>query len=123
MEPINREIIMKNTIRFTVNGRPTTLQVDEDRMLLWILRTELGLTGTKYGCGEGLCGSCTVLIDAQDSPPQGGGEPAIIGIGAMIANGIFDAVGARVLRMPMTPARVRRAVEEARQSPDATHHG
>jgi isoquinoline 1-oxidoreductase len=65
----------------------------------------------------------TVLIDAQDSPPQGGGEPAIIGIGAMIANGIFDAVGARVLRMPMTPARVSQAVEDARQSPDPTRHG
>jgi aerobic-type carbon monoxide dehydrogenase small subunit (CoxS/CutS family) len=56
---------MKNSIRFTLNGRPTTLQVDEDRMLLWVLRTELGLTGTKYGCGEGLCGSCTVLVDSE----------------------------------------------------------
>jgi aerobic-type carbon monoxide dehydrogenase small subunit (CoxS/CutS family) len=62
---INREIIMKNTIRFSVNGRPTTVQVDEDRVLLWVLRTELGLTGTKYGCGEGLCGSCTVLVEGE----------------------------------------------------------
>jgi CO/xanthine dehydrogenase Mo-binding subunit len=65
----------------------------------------------------------TVLIDAQDSPPQGGGEPATIGVGAMIANAVFDAVGARVLRMPMTPKRIRQAVEEARQGPGSSRHG
>ncbi len=51
------------TIRFTLNGRSTSLDADEERMLLWVLRTELGLTGTKFGCGEGFCGSCTVLVD------------------------------------------------------------
>jgi aerobic-type carbon monoxide dehydrogenase small subunit (CoxS/CutS family) len=56
---------MKTTIRFTLNGRETELAVDDQRMLLWVLRTELGLTGTKFGCGEGLCGSCTVLLDRQ----------------------------------------------------------
>jgi len=56
---------MTKTIRFELNGRPTTLEVDAERMLLWILRTELGLTGTKYGCGEGLCGSCIVLVDGE----------------------------------------------------------
>ena len=39
------------------------LNVDGDRLLLWVLRTDLGLTGTKFGCGEGHCGSCTVLVD------------------------------------------------------------
>jgi isoquinoline 1-oxidoreductase len=58
----------------------------------------------------------TVLIDAKDSPPQGGGEPAIIGVGATIANAIFDAVGARVYRMPMTPARVLEVLQAARKS-------
>ena len=56
---------MTKTIRFTLNGRPKVLEVDEDRMLLWVLRTEIGLTGTKYGCGEGFCGSCTVLVDGK----------------------------------------------------------
>ncbi|MCF8062514.1 MAG: (2Fe-2S)-binding protein [Deltaproteobacteria bacterium] len=56
---------MKEEIRFTLNGVPRTATVDGDRMLLWVLRTDLGLTGTKYGCGEGLCGACTVLINGE----------------------------------------------------------
>lgn len=56
---------MKKSIRFTLNGAPCTVTVDGDRMLLWVLRTDLGLTGAKYGCGEGLCGACTVLIDGE----------------------------------------------------------
>lgn len=56
---------MEKTIQFKLNGKPTELTVDTDRMLLWVLRTDLGLTGTKYGCGESLCGSCTVLVDNE----------------------------------------------------------
>lgn len=56
---------MRKTIRFTINGQPTEVTVDDSRMLLWVLRTELGMTGTKFGCGEGFCGSCTVLIDSK----------------------------------------------------------
>jgi len=53
---------MTKTIRFRLNGKPTTIETDGDRTLLWVLRTDLGLTGTKYGCGEGFCGSCTVVV-------------------------------------------------------------
>ena len=56
---------MKEKIRLEINGRPVSLEVDPERMLLWILRDELGLTGTKYGCGEGICGACTVLVDGE----------------------------------------------------------
>jgi carbon-monoxide dehydrogenase small subunit len=54
---------MKTPIHFKLNNKPVTVTVDGDRMLLWVLRTDLGLTGTKYGCGEGLCSACTVLVD------------------------------------------------------------
>jgi aerobic-type carbon monoxide dehydrogenase small subunit (CoxS/CutS family) len=56
---------MEETIQFTLNGRPVRLTVDGERMLLWVLRTELGLTGTKYGCGQNLCGTCTVVVDNE----------------------------------------------------------
>ncbi len=54
---------MVRTVPFNLNGRPVSVTVDDERMLLWVLRTDLGLTGTKFGCGEGLCGSCTVVVD------------------------------------------------------------
>ncbi len=47
----------------TVNGRARTVNVDPETPLLWVLRDELRLTGTKYGCGEGQCGACTVHVD------------------------------------------------------------
>ncbi len=54
---------MPNTISFRLNGKPVRLQVDGNRKLLWVLRTELELTGTKFGCGHGVCGACAVLVD------------------------------------------------------------
>jgi nicotinate dehydrogenase subunit A len=56
---------MKETVRFTLNGKATSLEVDGERKLLWVLRTDLGLTGTKFGCGESLCGACTVVVNRQ----------------------------------------------------------
>ena len=52
-------------IAFTLNGKPVSLDVDPSRQLLWVLRGELGLTGTKYGCGESHCGACTVVVDRE----------------------------------------------------------
>lgn len=56
---------MERTVSFTLNGQPTAVKTDGDRMLLWVLRGDLGLTGTKFGCGEGLCGACTVILDKE----------------------------------------------------------
>jgi aerobic-type carbon monoxide dehydrogenase small subunit (CoxS/CutS family) len=56
---------MKKNLRFRLNGRPQKLTEERERTLLWVLRTDFGLTGTKYGCGEGFCGSCTVLVDGE----------------------------------------------------------
>jgi len=56
---------MDVTVTFTVNGQEKTITSDPQRPLLDVLREELHLTGTKYGCGEGRCGACTVLMDGQ----------------------------------------------------------
>ena len=56
---------MMETIRFKLNGRSVSLKLDGERTLLWVLRTDLGVTGPKYGCGEGLCGACTVILNDE----------------------------------------------------------
>lgn len=56
---------MEETISFQLNGKKSELKIDPTQTLLWVLRNNLGLTGTKYGCGMGYCGSCTVLIDNE----------------------------------------------------------
>jgi aerobic-type carbon monoxide dehydrogenase small subunit (CoxS/CutS family) len=57
---------MQQAIQFTLNHRPVRVTADAERMLLWVLRSDLGLTGPKCGCNQGYCGACTVLL---------GGEP------------------------------------------------
>jgi aerobic-type carbon monoxide dehydrogenase small subunit (CoxS/CutS family) len=53
------------SISFILNGTPRTLNAEDDRRLLWVIRDDFGLTGTKFGCGVAQCGSCTVLVDGR----------------------------------------------------------
>jgi aerobic-type carbon monoxide dehydrogenase small subunit (CoxS/CutS family) len=56
---------MAEVIEFKVNGKPVRASASVEQSLLWFLRLDLGLTGTKYGCGEAFCGACTVLKDKR----------------------------------------------------------
>jgi aerobic-type carbon monoxide dehydrogenase small subunit (CoxS/CutS family) len=56
---------MEETISFQLNGKKTEVKIDPTQTLLWVLRNHFELTGTKFGCGMGFCGACTVLIDNE----------------------------------------------------------
>ena len=86
--------------KLNVNGKPQDLDVPEDMPLLWILRDVLGMTGTKFGCGQGLCGACTIHIDGQ--PTRSCLTPASAAAGKQITT--IEGIGA-------TPAgrRIQRA--------------
>jgi nicotinate dehydrogenase subunit A len=57
---------MRRTIAFALNGRETRVEADETALLLDVLRGDLGLMGSRFGCGAGQCGACAVLIDGED---------------------------------------------------------
>ena len=56
-------------VAFTINGKSASVEAEADTPLLWVVREHLKLTGTKYGCGSGLCGACTVHVDGKAVPP------------------------------------------------------
>ncbi len=56
---------MIRPVSFTLNGKPTRVTVDDQRMLLWVLRYDLDLSGTRFGCGAGICGACTVVVGSE----------------------------------------------------------
>jgi len=85
-------------INLTINGQPKQVDADGDTPLLWVLRDDLGLTGTKYGCGIAQCGACSVLVDGSVmrscvTPVEAVAGRAITTIEAVEK----DAVGARVV--------------------------
>lgn len=97
-------------IQFTVNGRPQRLDVEPDTPLLWALRDTLHLTGTKYGCGQGLCGACTVHLDG--APVRSCSVPVAAAAGRRITT--IEAVEAQ---------RVGKAVQDAWRKLDVVQCG
>jgi isoquinoline 1-oxidoreductase subunit alpha len=86
-------------IRFTLNGRAQDVNVEGDMPLLWTIRDVIGLTGTKFGCGQALCGACTVWID---------GQPA-----RSCQTLMSDAAGKSVTTIEGASGRVAEAVQKA----------
>jgi isoquinoline 1-oxidoreductase alpha subunit len=84
-------------IRFTLNGRPQEIDADPEKPLLWVLRDDLGLTGTKYGCGQALCGACAVHVD---------GEPT-----RSCVTAIGDVAGKKVVTIEGVQGEVAQAVQ------------
>jgi len=86
-------------MRITLNGEVRDIDVDPEKPLLWILRDDLGLVGTKYGCGQALCGACTIHID---------GRPA-----RACQTSIADAAGRNVLTIEGAFGKVAEAVQSS----------
>jgi isoquinoline 1-oxidoreductase alpha subunit len=81
----------------SINGKSHNVNVDPDTPLLWVLRDTLGLTGTKFGCGAGQCGACTVHIDGVATrscsvPVDSVGNAKVTTIEALAANGTLNAI-------------------------------
>ncbi len=77
-------------IAFTLNGKHTRLTVDENRTLLWVLRDDLGLTGTKFGCGMTVCGACTVILDGKEARACGTSMREVEGRTLLTIEGLAD---------------------------------
>jgi aerobic-type carbon monoxide dehydrogenase small subunit (CoxS/CutS family) len=77
-------------VSFTLNGKPTRLDTSPERRLLWVLRDDLGLTGSKFGCGIGSCGSCTVLVDGKATRACTTALSAVAGKKVITIEGIAD---------------------------------
>jgi isoquinoline 1-oxidoreductase subunit alpha len=86
-------------IRFSVNGQQQELDLETDMPLLWALRDGIGLTGTKYGCGQALCGACTVLVDGQPT--------------RSCQLKLLDVAGRQVITIEGASGKVAEAVQQA----------
>jgi carbon-monoxide dehydrogenase small subunit len=81
---------MKEKIKFTLNGEAIEFETDTQQILLSVLRTELGLTGTKFGCGVGFCGACTILVDGEAQRSCGMSVKEVAGKKVVTIEGLAD---------------------------------
>ncbi|HXI36399.1 MAG TPA: (2Fe-2S)-binding protein [Burkholderiales bacterium] len=77
-------------LSLTINGKPVSVDAEENTPLLWVLRDTVGLTGTKFGCGMQLCGACTVHLDGK--PVRSCGTPVSAAVGKKVTT--IEAIGA-----------------------------
>jgi aerobic-type carbon monoxide dehydrogenase small subunit (CoxS/CutS family) len=81
---------MKEKIKFTLNDKAIEFETDTNQILLSVLRTELGLTGTKFGCGVGFCGACTILVDGEAQRSCGMAVSEVAGKKVVTIEGLAD---------------------------------
>ena len=90
-------------MELTINGSKHQVQVEPDTPLLWVLRDELGMTGTKYGCGLAQCGACTVLVDGVATRSCVTPVEAVTGVPIMTIEAVSeDPVGQKVVEAWVT---------------------
>ena len=94
-------------MELSINGQVYTVADEPDRILLWVLRDELGLTGTKFGCGIGMCGSCTVLVDGQPTRSCITPLSAVAGKSILTLEGLADDRRGRRVDPAPRAARLR----------------
>lgn len=122
---------MKQNIKFKLNNKPISITVDDERMLLWVLRIDLGLTGTKYGCGEGFCGACTVLVNNKavrscQLPVKNVLGKEVVTIEGLSQNGIIHPIQEAFMKHDAlqcgfcTPGMILNAVSLLKENPQAT---
>lgn len=95
-------------LSLTVNGEQRTLEIDQDTPLLWVIRDELGLKGTKFGCGAGLCGACTVHLDGQ--PVRSCSTPVEMAEGKAVTT--IEGLGTEAKLHPLQQAWVEHGVPQ-----------
>ena len=122
---------MEKSISFTLNGKDVSLKVDEERSLLWVLRSDLNLTGTKFGCGEGWCRVCNVLVDGKvrascQTPLKAVAGRKVITIEGLATNGKLHPLQEAFIRHDAlqcgfcTPGMIIRGVDLLAQNPEPT---
>ena len=122
---------MNQRIRFTLNGQPAEVDTDPTRSLLWVLRTDLALTGTKFGCGEGHCGACTVLVNGEPTrscsvPVSSAGGAMVTTIEGLARGGELHPVQRAFMEHDAlqcgfcTPGLIMRATALLQRNPDPT---
>lgn len=120
------------TVQFELNGNPVSVEVSEDEPLLWVIRQQLGLTGTKFGCGMGFCGSCTVILNGEavrscTYPAADAAGSKVLTIEGLSSNGELHPLQEEFVKNDAlqcgycTPGMIMNAYGLLLQNPEPTH--